>query len=681
MKDIFQDYLFSKGFFVKRRAEEGEDTVAVTLTLAKKFNIVLYKGGEWASLSFVRRASRLLGENIPEPFYQGFPKSLSYLTRNEYLLDQLIHYFRTYGLGNFGEAGRSVFEEPVLRDAFSESAPLRYFAVITEEEAEEKIKASALDLLKGTRPLPAYQYNVLLEAICTYGVRADKIPCKQTAVMLLVDTGKIPTYAKGLWTSDLVKVTEALLRRRYRGQKINELSLKTRDKKLLCRLLDYLFRKGRVNTKDCYEKKATIAGILHHIHYKPKCEAAEAFLVAMRGKDNLSAYSGFEGLLAKGDTLGAAKLLRREKGPSALMRHMVYLLSRATTEEATAILAMIEGASPMVFWQLLLKTKEAVGSKLPRSFAFHHDGLRIVHTETPKEALRRKTVLTEERAEILYPALEARLRAYYKGKLGRVYIDEGMKRIALPLEETTSMGGVGVLPAGSYLPLGKEKKLRVFTYWEKVNDIDLSALAYAKTGEMLEFSWRTMYDNFSEAIVFSGDQTSGYEGGSEYFDIDIAAFRKKFPKADYVIFYDNVYSATNFDECVCRAGFMQRDVLDTGEVFEPKTVEASFVVNCPSTSAYLLALDLKERRIVWLNKGKAFGGIVAALSGELDILRYMHRAETVNLYQFFSMLATEVVDTPEEAEVVLSDETIALPRGIEQIRSCDLERIIALLNA
>ena len=680
MKDIYREFLFSKGYFVAE-SEATPDAEAVTLTLAKKFNIVLYKGEKRAALSFVRLAAHMLGENVPEPFYQGFPKSLAFLSREAYFLDQALHYIRTYGFGDFSEAGRSVFEEPVLRQVFSEKAPLRYFAVLSQEEAKEKILEAAKDLLRSTRPLPRHQYLLLLEAIRDYRLRATAIPCKETAVSLLVDTGKITPYAKGLWGSDLVKVTEAILRRRYPDSSLRQLSLKTRDKKLLSRLLDYLFAHKRVNTKTCYEKKATMAGILHHIHYKPKCEAAEKFLAAMRGKENRSAYSAFEAALARGDALGAAELLRREKGASALSRNLLFLLSRASAEDAGKILSMIEGASPMVFWQLLLKTKEETGVKGTRAFAFHHNGLRIVHNETPKEASRRKSGLTKELAERLYPVLEAHLAAYYKGKLGRVYIDEDMKRVAIPLEESTSMGGAGVLPAGSYIPLGEGKKLRVFTYWEKVNDIDLSALAYAKTGEMTEFSWRTMFELFGEAILFSGDQTSGYEGGSEYFDIDLDKFRKRFPKADYVIFYNNVYSATNFDECICRAGFMQRDILDTGEVFEPRTVETSFRINCPSTSAYLLALDVRRRRVVWLNKGKAFGGIVAALSGEIDILRLMHRTDYANLYGFFSMLASEVVDTPEKAEVVLSDKPLSLPEGVSQIRSSDIERVIALLNA
>ena len=99
------------------------------------------------------------------------------------------------------------------------------------------------------------------------------------------------------------------------------------------------------------------------------------------------------------------------------------------------------------------------------------------------------------------------------GTLGRVYADEGMRRIALPLQEGTSMGGVGTLPRGSRLPIPEGKKIRAFTYWERVDDIDLSAFALGEDGDQIEFSWRTFYGGRS--IVFSGDETSGYRGESE----------------------------------------------------------------------------------------------------------------------------------------------------------------------
>ena len=116
-----------------------------------------------------------------------------------------------------------------------------------------------------------------------------------------------------------------------------------------------------------------------------------------------------------------------------------------------------------------------------------------------------------------------RLAAVMKGKLGRVYVEDGMQNIAIPLQEAASCGGYGTLAKGSRIPLADDKIVRAFTYWEKVNDIDLSVIGIRTDGSQREFSWRSMYGCQSEAIAFSGDQTSGYNGGSEYFDVDLDA--------------------------------------------------------------------------------------------------------------------------------------------------------------
>jgi ABC-2 type transport system ATP-binding protein len=132
------------------------------------------------------------------------------------------------------------------------------------------------------------------------------------------------------------------------------------------------------------------------------------------------------------------------------------------------------------------------------------------------------------------------------------------------------MSGVGVLPRGSRSPIDLGSTVRGFTYWEKVNDIDLSVFGLSPDGSQIEFSWRTMQlvqeRGETLPIVYSGDETSGYNGGSEYFDVDIAAFRRTWPDVRYLVFCDNIYSVCHFNRCFCRAGYMLRKHPDSGEV-------------------------------------------------------------------------------------------------------------------
>ena len=107
-----------------------------------------------------------------------------------------------------------------------------------------------------------------------------------------------------------------------------KLNLKNVDRKFLTKALD-AFLEGEINEAAvvaCFEKKALWSGILHHLHYRPKNEAAEAFVRQMRGSENLSVSSRFEAHMANGDVAGAAKELG---SGAAVLRHLQYLLSRS----------------------------------------------------------------------------------------------------------------------------------------------------------------------------------------------------------------------------------------------------------------------------------------------------------------------------------------------------------------
>ena len=72
---------------------------------------------------------------------------------------------------------------------------------------------------------------------------------------------------------------------------------------------------------------------------------------------------------------------------------------------------------------------------------------------------------------------------------------------------------------------------------------------------------------------------------------------------------------------------------------------------------------------------------VAGASSMAFLLDYLNVTGTINLYDFARMLATEIVDDPEQADVVFSDRVEPARESVELIRSCDSERVIQLLNA
>lgn len=679
MHEIYKDYLFEKHILVSNGNLEDKNAFEVLFALAHFFGVKIIKGRKLVNYEMIGELSKRFGENVPEPFYKGFPRSVRELTTEELLFDQLLHYSETYGLGDFEESGHSVFEKDFERIAFQEDTVIKEFAVQTEEEAEETVQIIVNNLLAGSRPLSERQYALSLAYILDHDEVVLDIVSKNTLVRLLIDTKRL-SLADKMNLSDVMKVVDELNYRNYNNSNPKKLNLKNQDRKFLTEVLDRMFQGDRCDIRTCYEKKQLWNGFLHHIHYQPENEAASVFVRAMREKGNESVYSEFEKLLRDNKRQEAAKLLLEKKGTSVLLRNLDYIISRMDGEEAESFLSGFpKDCSVLILLQLLFRY-ESVSWGKGRTFRFSRYNLLKVHTETPKEQDRRQSRISEEQIKTLKSVIRSNLNERLKNRLGKVYVDPAMKNYALPLSESTSQGGFGVLSKGSRIHICEGKKLRAFTYWEKVNDIDLSAFALTEEGRKKEFSWRTMAAQQSGAIIFSGDETSGYHGGSEYFDINIPEFKVRHPEYRYLVFCNNVFTGITFSKCFCKAGYMLRDEDDSGEIYEPKTVETAFLVDCESTFAYLFGIDLEKNEFIWLNQARNSNAQVAGSTSLTFLLDYFHTTEIFNVYDFFEMMAEEIVEDPMEAEIVVSDHETAYADCAEMIREYDFEKIRALME-
>ena len=677
MKEIFRNFLFSKNILVG--GEISKNTFEVRFALANQFNVSITSGQQYAHEDMIPFVAEMLGIHVPEPFYRNFPRSVRALSSDVLAFDQLLQYAISIGFQNFTEAGHSLFEQEFERIAFHENIEVRKIAILTEEEAVKMLEEIVDDVMLGTRPLNDMQYNFVKAFIEEYGYEISACACKDTATRLLMDT-RDARYASFLALSDVVRLVDHINYNDYHNTNIKKLNLRNQDRKFITRIIDVIFEKGYRNVRECFEKKAIWCGLLHHIHYQPTTPDAQRFVELMRGKENRSVYSAFERAMLEKDIRGAVTCLREGKGSGALLRQLNYIVSRCESEEDVAfVMESLDTKNAIVLIQMLIQYANYTAGK-GRTFKFSRYNKLKVHKETEKECASRRSVLTSEQVDELSLAIQGSLAKLLKGRYGKIYIDPRMYNIALPLSENTANGGYGVLPRGSRIHIEEGKKIRAFTYWERVNDIDLSVIGITEDGRQREFSWRTMYGHQSDEITFSGDQTRGFAGGSEFFDIDVALFKKNHPEIKYLVFCNNVYSCVPFSRCVCRAGYMLRDVEDSGEIFEPKTVKSSFTIDCDSTFAYLFGIDLENNDFVWLNCTRSQNAIVAGATPLSFLTDYFRTTSIINVGMLFEMLATETVDFPEEADVLVTDEELEVREGVEVIRSYSFERINAILS-
>ena len=708
MEPLLKKYLFTKHVLVND-AGEGENAAEVLYTLAVTFAIRVTDGAELAHPDMIRLAAKELGTKVPEPFYRGFPDTVRDLSPEQRIFDQFVHYTMTYGFGLTDREWHSMFETEeaiaAARPPFAEAGVRKDFRILTEKQAADELRTIAGNLLAGTRPLSDADFEALVAAIKAYDIPVTRCASKNTALKLLWATRRVE-MADLLGLPDVLKLTEHIawtehddeeprrLIQVVTGKKrentdLLQLNLRNRERKVITAVLDRIIEReaaaGRMTkaTEECLERRALWSGLLHHLHWKPATPEGEAFADAMRGKEGRSVYSRMEEALAACEAGRAAQILFDGKGKTAVLRHLNHLLSRCTSvDDLHTILDLADSDNALVLYQQLLAYASYDHSGAARNFTFTRHNMVRTHHETDEERTRRRSLLSFSMTEMVRSRMDDRLREVLTGRLGRVYVSPAMDRMALPISESAAQNGFGRLARGSRVPVGatEDTKIRLFTYWEKVDDIDLSLLAITRDGGIVEYSWRSMWEKKQNTITFSGDQTAGFNGGSEYFDVNVAKYRAEHPDHRWLVCCDHVFSRIPFSKLVCRAGYMVRADDDTGQVFEPSTVATSFTVDCESTAAYLFAFDLDSCELIWLNTAGYSSQIVA---GETDITfltKWFGAADVAGLGDAFRMMATEVVDDPDAADVIVSDDPADARDGARVYHSWDFAAITALLE-
>lgn len=682
----FKNFLFNKNILVCESQEidkiDQEEAALLCTALMSKFGYNVIQGGEMMTRDIFTFVNDKLDYEPAEPFYRGFPDSVKILCPEEFLFDQLFSYYKTYGLGNFSEAQHSVLEdEPVKRIALLKSFTTKNVKIVTEEEAKEIVLEAVKDFCASSRPLSFDSFDLVVSAINEYNF-IPEIKSSNTAIGLLIETRRAE-FSNQLKLNEFPKVVEELNYRCYGNKNVKKLNLKNKDRKFLISILDRMLSRYTTipDLMLCIEKRKIWKGILHHLHHR-----CGGYFPQYIYDDTMPSFMGaFERGLQKWSFGKAVEYLNGTKGPAAVIRNLDYIVSRykdvSRQEMFETLMPIIDKTNNVVLLQMInhYSNFERDG----RSYSFSKFGLKKTHTQTDKEMTACQTnKIPESTIAWLKGWFMAALAANMKKlNVGKVYIDPVFKKVALPLDVAAMNGGVGVLPAGSRLPIPEGAVVRAFTYWEKVNDIDLSAfLCDDNMKKIEEFSWRSYARNgsASSGFIFSGDQTSGYYGGSEYFDFDFETIQKKHPTGRYIVLNNNVFSGGNFSDCFCKAGFMLRDNFNSGEVYEPKTVKTSFLINAKSTYCHLFAIDLKTREIVWLNINKDSKAIVAGTESNQYLRKYITLTEEHNIYDLFAYagtLAQTIEECVDEKDLIFTPERLDSKTKADVITLEDLEKI------
>ena len=366
--------------------------------------------------------------------------------------------------------------------------------------------------------------------------------------------------------------------------------------------------------------------------------AWQAFL-AVRGNLPFDGYNAMvERALRDGDIDAATDRLAQR--PGELARRLDHLLrSGAQPERVLASYADVAGriATPLLLQVLAHFTHR--GEAELRTFFPKGDAARAWAIPETRDAL--PDGVAARAASICRDALRERFAQ--RPPLGRCHVDPALAQSVVPLAQRSASRALRTLVRGSRLPLPDTRYIRLFLWWKNGShrtDIDLSAAFY----DVHYTHQKTVaYYNLHDAGGHhSGDIVDAPQGASEFIDLDLERLR-----ADGIRFVVTaIMSFTEQPYCdlpECFAGWMARSDLDSGEVFEARTVEDRLDIASNTRTCLPFVLDLHAREIIWtdigLNGSPRWNNVRNNLSGISLMLRAMVSMPRPDLRTLFDLHA------------------------------------------
>lgn len=608
--------------------------------------------------------SSFYGVEIPPSFYDN-PQDTKYFSCKELVLEQIISYINVESNG-VNSLNEEVFKRiPLFKKVLpnykeGKEVVLRNYKIISKSEAQKKLGEITLNYVNYTRPWSNDEFEEFKWLYKNGFYNGEKLLCKDNIISLLKEYKKVE-FAKMLDKKDVVKFSVSL-----KGE-TNKLSFNSEEQEVLA-----LAIKNAYSCPMSKKQAKYFNTIAKHLSFKDVNES------------NInSPYKKAKEALANNDVLKASKIF--SSSGSLLERNLVYLLSRAKEEEAIEIIKDLKMDNPILLYQLIEGIVQD-DYKTPRVFHYSYNNLTKYHEESDYEFKYRKSKLSPSLKTKLVITLREMIENYYKSlpSLGKIYVNEEFKNIALPVNTSATGSGLDILPIGSRIKI-KGDYIRTFCYWKDIFDIDASATLIKDINDK---EYDVMYwgsyslKPFGKSALCSGDARG--KDGAEYQDFKISELIALGYK--YVIYSLNGFdSFLNIGEIYC--GYQDKNDLKS-KAWSSKNI--AFKINVKGdTRAFIgFAIDLINKEIIVLNQKMNSNDRVINPSDVKAIKQYLAKdyLSTFNMYDLLS-LRGEKIDI-NEATYVFDKEYIAgnltenndISNQQIVIRPFEIEKLVTLLK-
>jgi len=625
-----------------------------------------------------RTVRKLKGANLTYvPMYPNFPRQVMEATDAELYINAILHY-----LGDMIDARIIPDYEKEERSPLIENTELEVLTLGNMYDFDQLF----VDLLASKTSLSAEDRQDLEWYLGHFAnsivERVTKVPFRETlaiyvdAVLKASDVGLTLAHTLKLTPTDVLRLVT------FRSEGDVSLAKNSKFKKI-----DRATRRFYLGAIEAYTgdikaemkphigKWVRLGEILHPGEYKNRFPLAyDAFKTIREDKRIETLNSSIEAFLDKGNWRAAGALLRNRPGMFARrLDHLIRIAERpfeVIDEFASSVVDKVP--TPLLF--------QLIGHFRGRSTRYKQPNHRLffIKSETVKTSIvedKRPPIALEITDRVIHACQTALVTRLGKlPSLGNTYVDPKLDQFNIPFSMRSASPGARRVERGSRMDIPAGSTIRMFIHWtdgvtDDSNrpriDLDLSAVTLNEKWEYLEHvSYTRLRGN---ATYHSGDLTSAPKpnGAAEFIDFEIQALKNT--GARYVIMNVLSYTSQKFDVMEeVTAGWMIRESPQSGEIFDPRTVEERFVITGGKKTALPIIFDLKNRTAIWADMGMSIphwsqGGInVESNMGRLlvmtKMIATMKRPTLFDLFRLHGLSRGRLVEDPKDADIIFSVE-------------------------
>lgn len=644
------------------------------LTLSRESLITFY-------LNLMAELKAMIGANVNYcPMYPNFPESVMNKEDAELYFNAIMHYWTNGVLYPFEEKTQRLplFDETKIN-------------IIDLGDAED-LKEIFINLCQSKTSISYTDKEDLAWILKNMEVEIPKeIPLKENIALI----GKIYLECGGNYkdiqihyktATDVLRLITAMSNGDISlSEKTEYRNFKRSERKNLL----YLLNNCKNIEEDMLRYKVQwirIGEKLHPGEYKQFEKALTAFTKIRSGGIINTFNRQIEEAFIAEDYERALEILKTR--PGELARKLDFLLRRKTNKEQ--IINAFKAAAKEVSTPLLLQVRE--------HFLNRNDEQKI-RVFFPKGNLARSHAMGNDLSQIdqkycnaIVKICENALVSIFQEKdfLGNVYVSEKFKDFMVPFNQRSASKALRTLTRGSRVKLDKNTKyIRPFIWWtnitesnkyEDVVDLDLSAVFFTEDWDMVE---RVSYlhlksqqlNSYHSGDIINGGPVDG-AGVSEFLDVDIETVLQN--NGRYIVFQVYSYSEVPFCNLPhAMFGCMEREDVNSGNIYEPKTVKQKIDLASNSNVTIPVIFDCKTKEMIWCDMNLTIDGyryhrggnnVESNIKGVAATCYAIVNIKKPNLYDLIQLHIQArglKVETKEDADVIFDLEDGITPYDTE----------------